>query len=223
MHNSRRSPRFSARLNLESLESRTLLSTTLPTPPAAPVGHQSTTSSIQVLHQHTHAQPVYAKYSYNWGLGHTGAVILGTNSSTLNGKSTGSVDFAVVRHGMDVSRVGGPATAVPLGFVITMSSADPSKPDHYHSAFTVTLTLRDAAAGATGKVTFKGTINGTLNWNVSNLTLTFQSPTTQRLTLGKNIYTITMPQAIHPGGPNDMPSPVYARVQVTSRPTIHQL
>jgi hypothetical protein len=67
-------------------------------------------------------------------------------------------------------------------------------------------------------LTFKGTSTGTLSYFGSRLTATFQSPTTQKITLGSHVYTVTLPRRLNPPGPNYMPLPVYARVQVSPRP-----
>jgi hypothetical protein len=206
-----------ARLGLESLEGRIVLSTTVPAP-APVVGHTATTE-LPVLHLTSvpTVQATYAHFGYHWGTGKAGTVILGTNSTTGNGKSTGSVDFALVRDGSEAARVGGPAVYVPIGFVMTTSSASPSHPDQFHTGFSLTLQLRDAASGAIGTLTFSGTINGTMTWSGANLTATFSSPTTQKLTLGKHVYTVTLPHTIRPTGPLNAPATLYAQVQVTPR------
>jgi hypothetical protein len=209
-----RAGRLHARLNLESLEARTLLSATLPTPTPVPVVcQQALASSIQVNHQAT-AQAAMVNFSYRWGIGPS-AVLTGTNSSTHIGRSTGSVDFALVRTSPDAAPLGGRPTAMPLGFVVTTSSASPARPDHFNTTFTLSLRIRDAS-GVWGQVNFKGTVTGTLTANVSNLTITFKSPS-QQLTLGHHVYSITLPKTIHPNGPADAPSAVYAFVSVRSR------
>jgi hypothetical protein len=215
-----RAGHFTARLGLESLEDRALLSATVPAtgPAAAPVVSQSSGPSMQIQHQTTttapQAQAPYVHFSYHYGISPS-AVILGTNSATLNGKSTGSVDFALVRGGGAAAHLGGAATALPIGFVMTISSADPNKPDIFHANFSVTLRLQDG--GAKGELHFKGRIDGTLDAFASHLKVTFQSPLTQTITLGKHVYTVTMPSSMNPAGPNDVPSPLYALVKVTAK------
>ena len=217
-HNNR-AGRFSARLGLESLEGRTLLSATLPTPVAAVA--QQATSSFEVHHleasHHSVAPQPHApvSFSYNWHVGPS-AVITGTNSTTGNGLSTGSVDFALVRRGADTARLGGMPTAVPLGFVVTTSSASDDHPDRFNTSIVLKLELRDAHSGRTETVTFKGTITGTLSWTHSSLSVTFENPS-QRFSLGDHVYTVTLPRHVHPTGPNDTPSALYAFVQVGDR------
>jgi hypothetical protein len=99
--NTSRASQLTARLGLESLEGRTLLSATLPTP-APTVGHVASTTTLQVHHQAA-TQARMVGFSYQWCVGPS-AVIVGTNPTTGNGKSTGSVDFALVRGGGDTVR-----------------------------------------------------------------------------------------------------------------------
>jgi hypothetical protein len=215
--------RQTARLGLESLEGRIALSTT-PLAPLATTGHVATasTTQMQITHQTTTTTTTttqqavtYAHFGYGWGLGKEGAVILGTNTTTGNHKSTGSVDLALVRGGLDAARVGGAPVSVPVGFALTTSSASAAAPDHFNSTFTVTLKLKDAS-GASAVLTFHGRITGTLTWGASHLTATFLSPTTQTVTLGHHKYVVTMPAKFTPTGPQDMPVPLFAKVSVSS-------
>jgi hypothetical protein len=209
-HNSCR--RFSTRLGLEALEGRTLLSATLPTATLG-VAHQAAATTVQV--HHLSAQPVRVNFSYNWQVGPS-AVLTGRNSSTGNGRSTGSVDFALVRSGGESAPQGGLPVGVPLGFVVTTSSASDGKPDTFNTAFTLTLRIRDAASGTHGVLTFKGKITGKLTATRSSLTVTFDAPS-QRLVLGRHVYTVTLPRTVHPTGPYDAPSALFAFVQVSAR------
>ena len=218
--------RSTVRLGLESLESRTLLSTglALPTLAAAkaalhytgpaPIDIDYTTPAKPAAVQHTTTGN--ASYTYHWAVGPS-AVLVGTNG---NGPSTGSVDFALVRDGSEAAKLGGPAGTLPVGFLVTTSSADASDPDHFNTPFTLHLTLRDAASGKTGQLTFKGKITGTLNWNQANLKATFFSPTTQKITLGNHVYTVSLLATLFPNGPNDVPTPIYAHVQISNVPPV---
>jgi hypothetical protein len=202
-----------ARLGLESLEGRIVLSAAAPVAPLPVAGQSATASEMQIQHLPSQGQATYATFGYHWGAGSTGTVIQGTNPTTGNGKSTGSVAFALVRDGHETARVGGPTVWTPLGFVMTSSSASAAHPDHFHASVTITLQLRDAASGKTGTLTFKGTIDGTMTWNASHLTVTFAAPV-QKLTLGHHVYTVTLPHTFHPVGPTAMPLRLYAQLQV---------
>jgi hypothetical protein len=206
MHANRRAGRFTARLGLESLEGRTLLSATAIAPQAAPVTQAQPLSTMQTSVAH---------YSYSLGVGPS-AVLTGTNSSTFNGRSTGSVAVALYRAGTASARVNGPAVALPIGVVISTSSASTATPDHFNKPLTITLKIRDAATGASHTFTFKGTIKGTLSTHSSALTLTFQGPLTQTLKLGTHHYTITLKTgSLHVPAPGTRPALISATVRVT--------
>ncbi len=194
MHsNNRRAGRF-ARLGLESLESRTLLSATMPT--TAALGQQARVSSLQVQSLTT------VSYSSSWSIS-PGPLLLGTNSSTGNGKSTGCVMVALYAPSSGSALLGGSTVTLPVGVVSTSTSALPSSPDQYNTPFSLTLTLKDAGTGATGTLTFKGTVTGSLNWTASSLVLNIQNPT-QKLTLGTRVFTVTLPGRVSlplPGNP----------------------
>src|SRR5262245_30352173 len=165
-----RKPR-SFRPTLECLESRTVLSTVLPKPP--------TTTAI------VHQVSTRVNYSYSW-IVTPGAVLTGTNSTTHNKRSTGSVAFAWVRQTNASLIQGGSAATIPFGYVLTSSSAPGNHPDVYNRSFTIRLGIRDASSGVTGYLYFKGTLTGTLTASSSHLTVKFAAPT-QRITLGSHI------------------------------------
>jgi hypothetical protein len=212
MHtNTSRAGRHTARLGLESLEGRVLLSATLP---AMPTPAAAQVSSIQPL-----ATVQAASYSYSWSIS-PGAVLTGTNSGTTNGKSSGSVMVALAAAGNGSATVNGSAIALPLGQFSTGGSALDSNPDRYNTPFSLTLKIRDAASGATGTLTFNGTITGTMGWNVAtlhwktSLAASFQNPT-QGLTLGGHTYSVSLPGKVALGIPDDLPVKINAAVQVS--------
>jgi hypothetical protein len=188
------------RLRLESLEGRDLPSTTvLPAPVLGPAV-VSTASVAQT-----------ATFSTHWVVGPS-AIMQGTNSTTYNGKSTGSVALSLYRDTSLTGTVGGAAVTEHVGVLTTTSSASTTKPDVFHTPFTLTLTVRDAATGKTGLFTFHGTINGTLSWQTSHLTVTFQSPLTQKLTVGSHVYTVTLKP---PAGYLPAPGAPHANIDAT--------
>jgi hypothetical protein len=205
--NSRRSDRFTARLGLESLEGRLLLSATLPAP--APALGTAQVSSVKPLA----ADQTTAGYSYSWSIS-PGAVLLGGNGTTGNGTSTGSVMVALSAPGSASAPLDGSTRAISLGLFTTSSSAIASHPDQYNTPFSINLKVRDAASGATGTLTFKGTVTGALSWQQSALVVRFEAPT-QSLTLGGRLYTVTLPRTVHLATPDAAPLNVNASVQVT--------
>ncbi len=198
--NNRRAGRF-ARLNLESLEGRALPSATLPAPALGPALVR--TAAVQQT----------ANYTYSWVIGPS-AVLTGTNSSTGNGRSTGSVMIARYRGATRTDKLGS-TTAVPVALVTSSSSALPSKPDHYNTPFTVSLKLKDNVSGASTTVTFSGTLNGALAWNHSALTMTFKTPLTRQVKLGSHTYTVTLKAgALHVPAPGASPALLGATIAV---------
>jgi hypothetical protein len=224
-----RTDHTAARLGLEALEGRLLLSATLPAPVAAAAAAQhAAPAPIQIDYSHaaavthpkvTHPAPANVRYLFHWGVGPS-PFLLGANTNTGNGKSTGSVDFALVRDGTELSRLGGPSGLVPIGLVVTTSSASASRPDRYNTTFTLQLRIKDEGSGAWRVLTFKGTVTGTLTWDHSSLTVKFQGPLTQKVTLGKHVYTVTIPGTVKPPEPGGAPALLYARVQVGAAPTL---
>src|SRR5262245_12647613 len=102
------------RPGLEALEGRVLPSTNLPAPALAPAASQQA-APPQLEHApaaHLHAaasaspaaqaRPALVSYSYRWDV-LPGALLLGHNPPTANGKSTGSVAFAAMPAGTAVA------------------------------------------------------------------------------------------------------------------------
>src|SRR5262249_21926566 len=83
------------------------------------------------------------------------------------------------------------------------STAPPSAPDTFtNKPFTLTLFLLDSHSGKSGTVSFQGTLSGTISeTNAKIKPPVYGSPTTQELTLGSNLYTISEPTFTPPGPP----------------------
>ncbi|HTU20882.1 MAG TPA: PEP-CTERM sorting domain-containing protein [Gemmataceae bacterium] len=65
--------------------------------------------------------------------------------------------------------------------------------------YSLNLALTDLASGASGSLTFRGNLSGTVSLNQVDLTNTFLGPTTQTLTLGGHQYTVTIGPFVPPG------------------------
>jgi hypothetical protein len=195
MHNHTPSTRrFTARLGLESLESRTLPSATLPAAASTATATVHQADAMQVDHlasASAQSQAAVASFSYRWNVGPS-TVLTGTNHDTANGHSTGCVMVATYRPGHASVLAGSSVNPLPVAVVTSSSSASDSRPDTYNTPFSITLTLKDSKTGISGTITFKGTITGTLSWDHSTLKLTFQGPLTKHITLGKHVYTLTL-------------------------------
>jgi hypothetical protein len=194
------------RLGLETLEGRALPSATLPT--LAPAFGPAVVQPLSTTAIQTHAA-----YSYSWGVSPS-AVITGTNPTTGNGRSTGSVDIALFRGGSTSATIGGAANTLPVAVVTSTCSASAAHPDHFSAPVTISMRITDAASHVTRVITFKAFISGTMTATRSAATLTFQS-FTQRVTLGRHLYTITLhPSSLHVPAPGGTPIRISATVQV---------
>jgi hypothetical protein len=83
----------------------------------------------------------------------------------------------------------------------TFSAAPLSNPAKFINApYSLSLTIFDQASGKSGTLSFGGVFNGTLSSQQANLGHSFTSLATQSITLGGNLYTVTLDVA-PPGGP----------------------
>jgi hypothetical protein len=105
--------------------------------------------------------------------------LLGTNATT-NGSSSGSVVLAI------------------LGAYFNLPSQDEARFGGSTGNYSLSLTLHDLASGASGSLTFQGNFSGTIVPGVVDLTNTYMGPTTQTLTLGRNLYTVTIGSFVSP-------------------------
>jgi hypothetical protein len=94
------------------------------------------------------------------------------------------------------------STNVVATRVWVTSMAPYSLPAHFsHDDYTLSLTLTDKPSGKTGVVTFTGELDGTAWKHGSNITNTFTGPLTQTITLGNDVYTVTLGAYLPPGPP----------------------
>jgi hypothetical protein len=128
-------------------------------------------------------------YSLNYGS--NASITLGGGPIT-NGKNAGSV------------------TLIGLGFFDglnnTLAGLNFGGPSANYS---LSLALRDLASGASGSLTFRGNISGSGapgEVSQADLTNTFLGPTTQTLTLGRDLYTVTLGPFVPPANP-EIPGP----------------
>jgi hypothetical protein len=84
----------------------------------------------------------------------------------------------------------------------TFSDAPQITPDHFtNKSYSLTLQLGDGASGKQGSLTFSGMFNGTLSAFNASITNTFSGPITQKLTLGHDVYTVSVGPYAPPGLP----------------------
>lgn len=160
-------------------------------------------------------------YSYQWSTS-SGGIVVGTNATTGNGLSTGSVAFALFADGTASAESGGGPSVIPAASVSTTGSASDAAPDVFASPFDLTLRLTDAASGEFGDLTFTGTVNGSLTATASSLTADLDGPLTRALTLGAFVYEVTIdPASVSVPAPVSPPALLGAFVRVSElRPDV---
>ncbi len=72
----------------------------------------------------------------------------------------------------------------------------------YHAGYQLSLFLADDASHAWRQLFFTGMFNGWFSPTQAHITSTFTGPTTQTLSLGKNLYTVTIGPYVPPGPPS---------------------
>jgi hypothetical protein len=83
------------------------------------------------------------------------------------------------------------------------SSADPTSPDHLApSKYTLTLALTDDASHQSATLSFTGTLSGTYSSGSASVKNMFTGLTMQTVTLGGNLYMVTMGPYSPPGPPS---------------------
>jgi hypothetical protein len=86
-----------------------------------------------------------------------------------------------------------------------ISSTDPNSGDTFALSggkYSLTVDLVDNVTHATGSLTFNGQLQGTISQYNANVTNTFFSPTTQTITLGDTLFTVTLDSYTPPGPPS---------------------
>jgi hypothetical protein len=118
-----------------------------------------------------------------------GGITLDTSCITVVGQSPGSA--------------AGSANIAAANLTTFLFAPPPDgRPDRFtNRPYALTMTLTDAASRASGALPFAGVFNGTLGATSAHLTTTFTSPASRRLTLGGNVYTVTLGPYKAPGPP----------------------
>lgn len=135
-----------------------------------------------VLAGENRARAEMVNFSYSW-LVQPSAVIPG---------GTGSVTFAAVPNNTATAELGSAVPTFVPGANITTTSSAIDVPDVFNADVSFKLTLIDALSSQSGSLTFGGTVAGTLTALQSDVSMTFNNPLTQTLTLGNHVYTVTI-------------------------------
>jgi hypothetical protein len=164
-------------------------------------------SVLVVLGQsHAWADPVPVDFSYQWTF-RPSAVLTGGDGTS------GSVTFAVAPSGSISTVVGADSPVSIFGANVTTNASN-EQPDFFNTDFSVDLKLTEG--DQSGLVTFSGTVLGFLTWSESTLQALFHEPTTQQLTLGNHLYTVTIdPITVDVPAPGLSQASLSARISVT--------
>jgi hypothetical protein len=132
------------------------------------------------------ARADFVAWTYNWSRSPV-AVGSGTGGLTLTDEPVNHAD--------------GTSDIVATN-IRSFSSASRSHPDNFSSAaYTLTLSLKDNASGASANMTFAGFFSGTLSATSANITNVFTGTTSYTRVLGDHTYTVTIGSYAPPGPP----------------------
>ncbi|HEY7152605.1 MAG TPA: PEP-CTERM sorting domain-containing protein [Gemmataceae bacterium] len=141
-------------------------------------------------------------WSYEWN---THPIVLNADSPKPHGASPGGIHLipgAITITGSPDGVAHGSAniTAVKLA---TFIFSPTSQPDRFHNTpYQLAVKLTDVHSHAFGSLHFSGAFNGTMTDSTVNLKTKFTSPRRQSLTLGHNVYTVTLTSYSPPGPPS---------------------
>jgi hypothetical protein len=132
----------------------------------------------------------FIQWSYNWNI---------NPISVLSDSGNGSVSFT----NQPAQTASGNSDTVATNLKAN-SLAAPADPDTLNNtgAYTLTLALTDSASGQSGTVSFNGKLSGTFSKDSANITNAFIGATSEQLTLGSNVYTVTIGPYSPPGPPD---------------------
>ncbi len=135
---------------------------------------------------------------------------LGPNFSTNGSATIYSLNLGV---NAQVDLLPGPTTSgTNSGSVVLTQLVASSDPDiggdgnfgGPSANYSLSLALRDDASGTSGALTFRGNLSGwTFQGGPAILTNTILGSTTQTLTLGQDLYTVTIGPFVNPSGAQD--------------------
>jgi hypothetical protein len=153
------------------------------------LAHLIATSLGVLVFAGTQAQAGFVGWDYSWT---PSALVVPADSGGTGGVS---LTFEAQTH------ADGPSDVIATN-LRTFSSAARSTPDTItNGQYSLTMNLTDSASGQSGSVTFTGALSGTFSTTSSNVANTFTGPTSQQLTLGGHVYTITIGPYAPPGPP----------------------
>ncbi len=147
-------------------------------------------SATALLFAAASAQTAQVEWTYNWSRQPVDIIssdVSGTSRISLTDEPLGDAD--------------GNSDIVATN-LRTFSDAPNTNPNVFTDAgYRLTLRLTDDTSGESGTLNFDGTVSGTLSRNRANISNSFVGPTTGELTLGGNVYSVTIGPYSPPGPP----------------------
>jgi hypothetical protein len=125
-------------------------------------------------------------YSYSWDQSPT--------TIAADGTGTGSISLSVGKLTTGV----GNSTIVAANLSAVTSTVAPAVDTFTNKAYSLTLTLTDAASSQVGTFVFHGLLNGTINTTSSNLTNAWTGASTLTEKLGNFNYTVSLGNFVPP-------------------------
>ena len=165
--------------------------------------------TVGCLMGESRARGEFVDFSYAWSI----------KPAPVIPSGTGSVTFSL-ESGSSTAEVGGTQALVIPGATITTDSVavvPPGSPDKYDTNFEMTLTLKEGSS-AQREMTFKGSLTGNLTADSSSLTIKFDTPTSQSVTINGHDYNVGIGplQISLPAPGSEFTAKIDAQVEVAS-------
>ena len=113
----------------------------------------------------------------------------------------GSTTSYIALTGESEVPAGGNTDVVAANLSVFSNAPNATPATFTHKPYTLTLTLTDGVSGDVGSLAFTGEFSGKVTTDSSNVSILFTGHNTQSLTLGQNLYTVTMDAYAPPGPP----------------------
>jgi len=137
-------------------------------------------------------------WSYDWS---------GSSSTTAVMSDTGNTQVNFVNQ--PLLSASGSSNVIASNLSVQFNNASTTSDTYTNRGYSLAMLLKDTASGAATMLTFSGVLNGNLTPLSTNLNNAFNNPTTQQVTLGAGIYTVTI-------GPFQSPGPFRSPQPATS-------
>ena len=143
-------------------------------------------------------------WGYQWN---AQPIVVSADSSAPHGPPPGGITLipgAITITGGSHGAALGSASVIAVNLsAFTFSPSPSGAPDRFSNApYTLRVTLSDLDSGRSGSMKFNGVFNGTMTDSRVDLHTRFTSATRQSVTIGHDLYTVTMTSYTPPGPPS---------------------